>query len=322
MSDKRRNSDFKRKSGSSAGSGGDGKPASKRRSAPSPKEPPRRAFGSRTPGHISKPQSPKNRTHTSRNAKSGQSGPRSGSKAGGAHWIWGWHAAGAALNNPRRTIHEVVISEAAMARLDVPAKAPKPHIMPAAQLDRLLPRGAVHQGLAVKVAPLEWPDISDIAATSDPQALIVVLDQITDPHNVGAMLRLCSAFGACALIMQDRKAPPLGGACAKVAVGCVETIPVCLVTNIATTLGRLKDDGFMVTGLAGETDMTLATAFAGGGKQAIVMGAEGPGLRARVRKTCDQLAKIPMMSDNKNGQAESLNVATAAGIALYEARRG
>jgi 23S rRNA (guanosine2251-2'-O)-methyltransferase len=149
-----------------------------------------------------------------------------------------------------------------------------------------------------------------------------VLDQITDPHNVGAMLRLCSAFGVRALVMQTRKAPPLSGALAKVAVGCLESVPVCLETNIANMLMNLQRIGWMVTGLAGETDMELKDAVSGGGKHVIVMGAEGPGLRERVRKTCDQLAKIPMMSEAVPGQAESLNVATAAAIALYEARRG
>jgi len=148
----------------------------------------------------------------------------------------------------------------------------------------------VHQGIAMKCAPLEWPALEDICEHAEEDALILVLDQITDPHNVGAMMRLCSAFGVSALVMQDRNAPPIAGATAKVAVGCVESVPVCLVTNIANTLDSLKKQGFMVTGLAGET--------------------------------CDQLAKIPMMSAAVPGQAESLNVATAAGIALYEARRG
>ena len=173
---------------------------------------------------------------------------------------------------------------------------------------------------------LQWPDLETIA-DQEGDGLILVLDQITDPHNVGAMLRLCSAFGVRALVMQTRKAPPLSGALAKVAVGCLETIPVCLETNIANTLQNLQRLGWMVTGLAGETDLELKDAVSkdkngGGGKHVIVMGAEGPGLRERVRKTCDQLAKIPMMSDPVAGQAESLNVATAAAIALYEARRG
>ena len=187
-------------------------------------------------------------------------------------------------------------------------------------MDKVVGRDSAHQGIAVKAAPLEWPDLETLA-DQEGDGLILVLDQITDPHNVGAMLRLCSAFGVRALVMQTRKAPPLSGALAKVAVGCLETIPICLETNIANTLQNLQRLGWIVTGLAGETDMELKDAITGGGKHVIVMGAEGPGLRERVRKTCDQLAKIPMMSGNTLGQAESLNVATAAAIALYEARR-
>jgi 23S rRNA (guanosine2251-2'-O)-methyltransferase len=113
----------------------------------------------------------------------------------------------------------------------------------------------------------------------------------------------------------------LSGAVAKVAVGCLETVPVCLVTNIANTLGELKDDGWMVTGLAGEAELMLKDALGNIDRHVIVMGAEGPGLRERVRKTCDQLAKIPMQSGDVSGEAESLNVSTAAAITLYEIRR-
>jgi len=136
------------------------------------------------------------------------------------------------------------------------------------------------------------------------------------------MLRLCSAFGVSALVMQSRKAPPLSGALAKVAVGCLETVPVCLETNIANTLQNLQRIGWQVIGLAGETETELRAALQAKTKQVIVMGAEGPGLRDRVRKTCDQLAKIPMNSSSALGEAESLNVSTAAAIALYEVRRG
>lgn len=213
----------------------------------------------------------------------------------------------------------MIVTESTLARLDLPDNALPYRIVLPAQLDRDFGQG--HQGVAIKAAPLEWPDISDLAAQDSEGGLILVLDQITDPHNVGAMLRLCSAFGAKALVMQTRKAPPLSGAAAKVAVGCVETVPVCLVTNIANTLQDLQKQNWMVTGLAGETDLELSQALSGGGNHVIVMGAEGPGLRARVRDNCDQLARIPMMSSDVAGEAESLNVATAAGIALYEARR-
>lgn len=282
---------------------------------------PRRSAGTRTPDARNTPRSPKKADSRRSDAPRGnQSGGGSGrGREGGAGWIWGAHAVRAALSNPRRTIHDIVATESALARMDIPESAPRPKIVLPAQLDRDF--GAGHQGIAIKAAPLEWPDLSALSSQDQDGGLILVLDQITDPHNVGAMLRLCSAFGARALVMQTRKAPPLSGATAKVAVGCVETVPVCLVTNIANTLQSLQKENWMVTGLAGETELKLSQALSGGGNHVIVMGAEGPGLRSRVRDCCDQLARIPMLSSDVAGEAESLNVATAAGIAMYEVRR-
>jgi len=300
MSKKSRNSRFERKSGKKAESG-DNSGASQRRS-----------YRTKPPAATMRPKNPRDRD------KSRQSGS---SREGGAGWIWGLHAATAALANPKRTIHTIMMTENAQVRINLPDNAPLPKIVDPQVLDKQL-SGSSHQGIALKAAPLEWPDIEDIVAEeSEIDGLILVLDQITDPHNVGAMMRLCSAFGVRALVMQDRKAPPLSGATAKVAVGCLETVPVCLVTNVANTLQMLQKRNWMVTGLAGETDLPLSKALSGGGNQVIVMGAEGPGLRPRVRDCCDQLAKIPMLSSDVAGEAESLNVATAAGIALYEARR-
>jgi len=275
---------------------------------------PRRSQGMRPIRPVSAPRKPGD-------SKNRRPRPSGKGREGGAGWIWGFHAAKAALSNPQRTIHDIVLTQKMSERLELGANSPAPRYALPLEIDRMLPKGAVHQGVALRAAPLEWPDISDIAMTSDENALILVLDQITDPHNVGAMLRLCSAFGVSALVMQDRNAPPLSGAAAKVAVGCLETIPVCLVTNIANTLQDLAKTGWFSTGLAGETELDLSRALGGGGKRVVVMGAEGPGLRPRVRDNCDQLARIPMMSSAVPGQAESLNVATAAGIALYEARR-
>ena len=278
----------------------------------------RRSKGMRPIQAVSKPRNPKNSNRDSRR-KNRSSGGRG--REGGAGWIWGFHAARAALSNPRRTIHEIYGTENALTRLQPIENKVNPRLCLPSEIDRMIPSGAVHQGIALRAAPLEWPDISDVAMDAPDDGLILVLDQITDPHNVGAMLRLASAFGASALVMQDRHAPPLSGAVAKVAVGCLETIPTCLVTNIGNTLQDLAKTGWFITGLAGETDLKLADAVKTGGKHVIVMGAEGPGLRARVRRCCDQLAKIPMSSSPIPGQAESLNVATAAAIALYEVRR-
>ena len=310
MSKNSRNSGFQRKSGKKAlksnesqSDGPDGR---------------KRAYGMRSHGATTRPRSPK---HKAKSVEHGRKRRSGSGHEGGSGWIWGAHACKAALANPRRTIHEILLTEHSAVRYTLPQSAPPPKIVLPNVLDKAVPRDAVHQGIALKAAPLEWPDIEAIA-DEEGDGLILVLDQITDPHNVGAMLRLCSAFGVRALVMQTRKAPPLSGALAKVAVGCLETVPVCLETNIANTLQNLQRIGWMVTGLAGETETELKDAVSGGGKHVIVMGAEGPGLRERVRKTCDQLAKIPMMSEAVPGQAESLNVATAAGIALYEARRG
>ncbi len=269
---------------------------------------PKRAYGARSHGATSAPRTPKKRTQAKHE--------------GGSGWIYGSHACLAVLSNPRRTVHELLLTESASNRLKLPTGAAIPQIVEGKYIDRKLPGGVVHQGIALKAAPLEWPSLEDIADTAPEDGLILVLDQISDPHNVGAMLRLASAFGVSALVMQTRKAPPLSGALAKVAVGCLESIPICLETNIANTLQNLQRIGWQVTGLAGETDLNISDVFSAGTKQVIVMGAEGPGLRERVRKTCDNLARIPMKSSPVAGEAESLNVATAAGIALYEARRG
>jgi len=273
---------------------------------------PKRSYGARSHGATAAPRSPQKAPKRRNNSK----------HEGGSGWIYGTHACLAALSNPRRTIHEVLLTESASNRLNLPSGGALPQIVEARHIDRKLPNGTVHQGIALKAAPLEWPALEVLADAAPQDGLILVLDQITDPHNVGAMLRLSSAFGVSALVMQSRKAPPLAGALAKVAVGCLETVPVCLETNIANTLQNLQRIGWQVTGLAGETENNLADVLHAGTKQVIVMGAEGPGLRDRVRKTCDQLARIPMHSRAVAGEAESLNVATAAGIALYEARRG
>lgn len=232
--------------------------------------------------------------------------------------IWGTHAALAALRNPDRTVKEVMITPAAARRLTLPRGVSAKEVEPAA-LDRLI-GDAAHQGIAVRCGPAK--DVSLDAMAEPASGLIIVLDQVTDPHNVGAIFRLCAAFGARGLIMQDRKAPPLFGATAKVAVGCVETVPHALVSNIANTLLDLRERGWIVTGLAGEGELEIAQALAlpkNATEKAnvIVMGAEGPGLRPRVRQCCDHLARIPMP-----GGAESLNVGTAAAIAAYEAVRG
>lgn len=274
----------------------------------------KKSYGGKSHGATSNPRSP------NRDDKFKKSRGDYGSKNTNP-WIWGWHAVQAVIDNPRRTIHQIMVTEQAAERLSLSDGRPDLKIVAMAYIDKALPRGAAHQGVAVKAAPLQWPHLSQLADDADDDAIILVLDQITDPHNVGAMMRLCSAFGVAALVMQTRKAPPMAGATAKVAVGCLETVPVCLETNIAQTLKSLQGFGYQVIGLAGETETTVSEALAGEGRYALVMGAEGQGLRELVAKNCDVLARIPMRSNPISGEAESLNVATAAGIALYEVRR-
>jgi 23S rRNA (guanosine2251-2'-O)-methyltransferase len=278
----------------------------------------KKSYGGKSHGATSTPRSPDRDSKYSKYKGKSRGG---GNTSAPNPWIWGWHAVQAVIDNPRRTIHQIMVTEQAAERLGLSEGRPDLKIVAMAYIDKALPRGAAHQGVAVKAAPLQWPHLSQLADDADDDAIILVLDQITDPHNVGAMMRLCSAFGVAALVMQNRKAPPLAGATAKVAVGCLETVPVCLETNIAQTLKSLQGFGYQVIGLAGETETTVSEALAGEGRYAIVMGAEGPGLRELVAKNCDVLARIPMLSNPIAGEAESLNVATAAGIALYEARR-
>lgn len=312
-----RNSGFKRKTGRKTPKNGD--------NATSDQGQRKKAYGMRQHGATAKPRSPRSKSKNDSFASKRKPQRAGSGREGGAGWIWGTHAALAALSNSRRTIHEVLITEGAQGRIRLPQGTPPPTIVIPSVLGKMIGTDSAHQGIAVKAAPLEWPDLELLADNDfedqNGNGIILVLDQISDPHNVGAMLRLASAFGVTAIVMQTRKSPPLSGALAKVAVGCLETVPVCLETNITTAIQNLQRIGWMVTGLAGETELTLSKALAPRGRQVIVMGAEGPGLRDRVAKTCDQLAKIPMMSQNVAGQAESLNVATAAGIALYEARR-
>lgn len=267
--------------------------------------------------------SPSARNRKARPVKGGLRGPKTEKREGGRtkDWLWGTHAVIAALGNARRTSFELRASPRALQKLPAGLTQKHSHLKiietePSA-LDQFLPTGTAHQGLALRASAPPSTPLNELA--SHAEGTLLVLDQVTDPQNVGAMFRLAKAFGLSGIIMQDRYAPPLSGATAKVSVGTLESVPFALVTNIANSLNELKDMGWMVTGLAGESELTLSQAFtlpknATAKANVIVMGAEGPGLRLRVRGCCDQLAKIEMP-----GGAESLNVSTAAAIAIYEA---
>jgi 23S rRNA (guanosine2251-2'-O)-methyltransferase len=243
--------------------------------------------------------------------------PRQDRRAGppGDDWIWGWHAVEAALANPKREKPQRLVVTPDKAK-QVEAKFGRKmnfEVADAHQIGLLLPQGAVHQGVALRPAPLE--DIDLEAFEARPGAVVLVLDQVTDPQNVGAILRSAAAFGVAGMVLQDRHAPKLTGALAKAAAGAVERVPVARVVNLSRALDDLSKLGWRTVGLAGEADLGLAQAL-NGEPTVLVMGSEGEGLRRLVAEHCDELAKIPMPGD-----FESLNVSAAAAIALYEASR-
>ncbi|MGE5546117.1 MAG: 23S rRNA (guanosine(2251)-2'-O)-methyltransferase RlmB [Solirubrobacterales bacterium] len=249
--------------------------------------------------------------------------PRDNRPRGGAGglWLYGNHAVTAALENPRRRIRRVVATPEA-ARALAPAldaarqlrAVPPEDITERADIERLLPPGAVHQGIALLVEPLPALGIEDVArlGAGRERAVVVVLDQVTDPHNVGAILRSAAAFGALAVVVPDRHSPEETGALAKAASGALERMPLVRVTNVVRALEELKQAGFWTAGLAGEAQATMASQKLSG-RIALVMGAEGEGLRRLTREHCDFLVKLPMTD-----QVESLNVSNAAAVALYE----
>ncbi|WP_142850768.1 23S rRNA (guanosine(2251)-2'-O)-methyltransferase RlmB [Telmatospirillum sp. J64-1] len=243
----------------------------------------------------------------------------------GGLWLWGTHPVLAALANPQRPIRRFLATADSLRDLsgaldDIAAKRAFPQAETVArdQIDALLPPGAVHQGIACQVEPLPALAIEDVARLAEgrEQAVVVVLDQVTDPHNVGAILRSAAAFGALAVIVPDRHAPDETGTLAKSASGALERLPLVRVTNLARALDDLKQSGFWIAGLAGEATQTLAEAKLSG-RIALVLGSEGEGLRRLTREHCDYLVRLPMTD-----AVESLNVSNAAAVALYETARG
>jgi 23S rRNA (guanosine2251-2'-O)-methyltransferase len=227
--------------------------------------------------------------------------------------LYGRHAVLAALANPHRLplkLHATPDAQAALGSLPQQLPVQSGH---AADLARLVPADAPHQGLVLEVEPLEPPHLDDILAAPDPARPIVVLDQVTDPHNVGAIIRSAAAFGARALVTQDRHSPPETGALARAASGALEILPWVRVVNLARALDAMAEAGIWRIGLAGEAETTLADALVAG-PVALVLGAEGEGLRPNVAAHCDTLARLPI-----SPAVESLNVSTAAAVALYAA---
>ena len=228
--------------------------------------------------------------------------------------LFGLHAVEAALKNPARRVLRVLLTENAERRLLEAVGTithPIERVTPR-DLDKLLGPDTVHQGAALDVEPLPEPDWHDLAASAGGRPLIV-LDQVTDPHNVGAILRSSAVFGASGLVMTRRHSPPLNGVLAKSASGALELVPVALVANLSRALDELKAAGFTVVGLDSQGDQSIES-LDWSQPTALVMGSEGKGLRELTRKTCDSLARI-----TTDDTLASLNVSNAAAIALHTA---
>ena len=243
-------------------------------------------------------------------------GPRHKPHDGGTEWLWGWHAVLAALANPNRAGFKRLLVAPAKAR-EVEQAAARlklaPEFAEASDIARALPPGAVHQGVARLAEPLEG--VAREAFLDGPGGLLLMLDQLTDPQNVGAIFRSAAAFGARGVILQDRHAPLLTGALAKAAAGAVDALPHARVVNLSRALEQLAEAGWRAVGLDGAADQTLDEAL-DSRPTVLVLGSEGDGVRRLVAEHCDTLARIPMP-----GGFESLNVSNAAAVALYEAAR-
>jgi 23S rRNA (guanosine2251-2'-O)-methyltransferase len=226
--------------------------------------------------------------------------------------FWGRHAVAAALDNPDRRVLKAWATQEAASFMNFPPEV----VLTRAEvtdLARLVPSDAPHQGVVIEVEPLEDIWLGDLLSEAGEKSVLLVLDQVTDPHNVGAILRSAAAFGAIGMVTQDRHSPPESGALAKAASGALERVPWARVVNLARALDEMAEAGFWRIGLAGDARSTLGDAL-GPEKVALVLGAEGPGMRQNIRDHCDALARLPIRAD-----MESLNVSNAAAIALYAA---
>jgi 23S rRNA (guanosine2251-2'-O)-methyltransferase len=227
--------------------------------------------------------------------------------------LYGWHTVTAALANPARRIRKILATENAVRRLtDDGIKLPvEPELVrPDAIAARLSPE-AVHQGLLAEADPLPSPELDDLAAAG----IVLVLDQITDPHNVGAILRTAAAFAVAAIVTTARHSPEATGVLAKSASGALEWVPIVIVQNLARALTEMKAHGFLVVGLDSEAADDLS-ALELASPLALVLGAEGRGLRQGTRAVCDRLARLALP-----GAIKSLNVSNAAALSLYIASR-
>ena len=235
-------------------------------------------------------------------------------------WLFGLHAVRDALLNPAREKLRLVVTKNALDKLAdaVDVAGISPEVVDPRKFSVPIDEGSVHQGAALEVKPLNWGQLADVAVSGRGAPLVVLLDRVTDPHNVGAVLRSAEVFGARAVIGTLRHSAPETGALAKTASGALERQPYLRVTNLADAMVELRAMGYVLLGLDGEAEQTVdeAVAVAGTRPIALVMGAEGPGLREKTRETCDALVRIPYA-----GEFGSLNVSNAAAVALYAVSR-
>lgn len=227
-------------------------------------------------------------------------------------WLYGIHAVSAALGNPkRRSLRLLATAGSADSLPDSPVE---PEIVSRDTIDDAVPPGAVHQGVALQVDALEPQAVEDIArhADNNGRTVVIALDQVTDPQNVGAALRSAAAFGAYAVVAPDRNTPEASGAMAKAASGALETVPLIRPNNLVRALEYLKENGFWVIGFDMDAPISLPDADLPG-RCVLALGAEGRGLRRLTRETCDLMVRVPM-----TGAVESLNVSATAAVALYE----
>jgi 23S rRNA (guanosine2251-2'-O)-methyltransferase len=226
--------------------------------------------------------------------------------------FWGKHAASAALDNPERKVLRAWATREAAQFMQFPDSVAVT-LADVSDLGRLVPNDAPHQGVVIEVEPLEEAWLEDVLQSAGARSVLLVLDQVTDPHNVGAILRSAAAFGAAGVVTQDRHSPPESGVVAKAASGALERVPWVRVVNLARALEEIGEAEFWRIGLAGDADTALREAL-GPARVSLVLGAEGTGLRPNTREHCDALARLPI-SDT----VESLNVSNAAAVALYAA---
>ena len=227
--------------------------------------------------------------------------------------MYGRHAVMAALANPKRHIEKIWCTKENVAEITKASKI-SPKVVERKDIDKLLGNDVVHQGFALFCSRLEDITLDELLKIADEykDCHVLILDQVTDPQNVGAIIRSAVAFDTLALIVQDKNSPLESGAMDKAAAGMIECLPIVRVTNLSRALEQLKQSGFWVVGMDGYAKTTIAE-MKKGGKIAIVMGSEGKGMRRLVEEGCDMTVKLPISE-----KTESLNVATAAAIALYE----